>query len=90
MQRARRLAEGAHMRGLFGLVGLLLALAVVGMLVKTQLSGTRPAVTGLPTPASAPLPEATVQGQSQQIQQQYRQAVESAVQPARAEPEESR
>jgi hypothetical protein len=47
------------MRGLFGLVGLVVVLAIVGLLAKKQLSATRAPVPALQTapradPASAP------------------------------------
>jgi hypothetical protein len=80
------------MRGLFGLVGVLLALAVVGMLVRKQLTAVRVTVPVLEAPASAtasepqstsanalPAPGNAAQ-QSQQIQQQIKQAVEGAMQ----------
>ena len=58
------------MRGMFGLVGILLTLALVGILVKKQLV---PVAGGV-----AP--------QSAQIQQQVKQSLEAALQPVRAEP----
>ncbi len=80
------------MKGLFGLVGLLLALAIVGLVVKKQLDATQQIVPSL-TPAAAPPgaadpapPPATVREQSQQVQQQYKQAVEAAMQPVRPVP----
>ena len=66
------------MRGLFGIVGLLLTLAIVGVLAKKQLG----AVTSVAPPAgmaSAPA-GATVKDQSQLLQQQVKQSVESAIQ----------
>lgn len=85
------------MRGVFGIVGLLVTLAIVGILVKKQLHTTTsmpvvptvPAVAGSSAPAVNP--NATVQQQSQQIQQQYKQAVEGAIQPAaRPDPDASK
>jgi hypothetical protein len=75
------------MKAMFGLVGLLLTVAIVGILLKQQLGSTRQSVPSLQTalpagtepPASAPAP--TVREQSQQVQQQYKQALESALQP---------
>ena len=55
------------MKGIFGLVGLLVALAIVGVVVKKQLAATQ---------------------QSQQIQQQYKQAIEGAMQQPRPMPED--
>ena len=74
------------MRGLFGIVGLLLTLAIVGVLAKKQMG----ALTTVAPPAgfaSAPA-GATVQQQSQLIQQQVKQSVESTVQQVRPMPDE--
>ena len=72
------------MRGVFGVIGLLLALAIVGVLAKKNLS----MVTTVPPPAgmaSAP-PGSTVQQQSQLLQQQVKQSVDNAMQQARPMP----
>lgn len=67
------------MRALFGVVSLLLVLAIVGVLAKKQLS---------PAPlAPASAVGSTPQQQSQQIQQQYRQKLEGAMQQARPMPD---
>lgn len=74
------------MRGVFGIVGLLIALAIVGVLAKKQLG----AVTTVVPPAgfaSAPA-GATVKQQSQLLQQQVQQSVESTMQQARPMPED--
>lgn len=74
------------MRSLFGVVGLLLTLAIVGVLAKKNLSS----VTTVAPPAgmaSAPA-GATVKQQSQLIQQQVQQSVEATVQQARPMPED--
>ena len=76
------------MRAIFGVLSLLLVLAVVGLLVKKQLTSTQQAlpVLTLPAPVSSSAdatpaqPAGTVQQQSQQIQQQYKQAIDAAVQ----------
>ena len=75
------------MRAIFGVLSLLLVLAVVGLLVKKQLASTQQAVPALMLPAPTN-PEATVQQQSQQIQQQYKQAIDAAMQQARPMPDE--
>jgi hypothetical protein len=79
------------MRGLFSLVGLLVVLAVVGMLVKKQMTSVRVAVPSQQMPAEIPALVTSATGnvaqQSQQIQQQVKQAMESAMQ-ARPMPEE--
>ena len=85
------------MRGLFGLVGLLLVLAIVGMLVKSQLHSLQKPLPALQLPASgsdtataAPsdpnAPPPTVKAQTQAIQQQYKQAIEAAMQKTPAMP----
>ena len=80
------------MRAMWGLVGLVVALAVVGVLVKKQISATRTPVPSLQTapgavaPASAP----TVRDQSQQIQQQVKQQVEGLLQQTRPMPDEEK
>jgi hypothetical protein len=63
------------MRAIFGVVSLLVVLAIVGVLAKKQLSSA-PAVPG--TSAGA-----TPQEQSQQVQQQVKQSVEATLQQAR-------
>lgn len=78
------------MRALFSVVSLLLVLAIVGVLVKKQLSPAplRPATADgsvlLPVPEGASTPRQ----QSQQIQQQYRQDLERAMQQARPMPDD--
>ncbi len=81
------------MKGIFGLVGLLVALAIVGVVVKKQLAATQQSVPALAVPAppggSASGAHApTVREQSQQIQQQYKQAIEGAMQQPRPMPED--
>ena len=82
------------MKGLFGVVSLLLALVIVGVLVKQQLSATRQSVP-LPSPAvptttdgGTRLPMGAVREQAQQTQQQYKQAVEAVMQPPRVMPDD--
>ena len=67
------------MRGAFGLISLLLALAVVGLLVKKHMASTAVAVPGVPPTAAV---------QSQQVQQQVKQAMEAAMQQPRPMPDE--
>lgn len=72
------------MRGLFGLVGLVVVLAIVGIIAKKQLSTTRAPAAALqqvPIPgtgASAPVisPTGNVREQSQQVQQQVQQQLD--------------
>lgn len=82
------------MRAMFGVLGLLVALGAVGLIVKKQLAANRQALPVLAAPAPAgpdganTKPASTVQEQSQQIQQQYKQAVEGAMQQARPLPDD--
>ena len=84
------------MRAIFGVLSLLLVLAVVGLLVKKQLASNQQAIPGLTLPSSPSSgaqaaftkPAATVQEQSQNVQQQYRQAIDAAMQQPRSEPDE--
>jgi hypothetical protein len=55
------------MRAIFGVVSLLVVLAVVGLLVSRQLKAVSSAVA--PAAASAPAPTGTLREQSQQLQQ---------------------
>ena len=67
-----------------GLIGLVLALLVVGILVKKQLGGTRgPAAIAVPAPAGATgaAPATDLRTQSLQIQQQFKQSLDAASQP---------
>ena len=83
------------MKGVFGLVGLLIALALVGLLVKKQLAATQQAIPALQLPAvqgeAGPdaAPATTVKEQSRQIEQQYKQAIEGAMQKSRPVPDDN-
>ena len=78
------------MRGVLGMVGLVVALAIVGVLAKKQLASTQAVVPSLQVPGAAPVPAPTgsVREQSQQVQQQYKQALESALQQPRPLPDD--
>lgn len=78
------------MRGLFGLVGLLLVLAVAGVLVRKQMAAVQAPVPALQTPAGEIIepPAGDVRQQSQQSQQQYKQALEGALQTPRPMPDD--
>ena len=81
------------MRGIFGVVGLLMALAVVGLLMRQQMHPGRtslPVVLQPATPADAAqsgtdtvmLPASgTAASSSGQIEQQFKQALDQAMQP---------
>lgn len=81
------------MKGIFGLLALLVTLALVGVLVKQQLHSTTNVMPVLQQPEAAALqgaasaPEGSVREQAQAVQQQYKQALESAMK-ARPEPDE--
>lgn len=80
------------MRAIFGVLGLLVVLAMVGLLVKKQLVTTQQVVPGLQVPdavsKASDKADSTVRQQSQQIQQQYKQALESAMQQVRPMPDD--
>jgi len=82
------------MRAMFGLVGLVVVLAIVGLLAKKQLAATRAPVPALQTPTGAAgpasVPTGTVREQSQQMQQQVKQQVEGLMQQARPMPEDEK
>ena len=74
-----------------GLLGLVLALVIVGLLVKKQMAATRAPLPSLAPAASAPRPPpATVRQQSQQVQQQVKEAMDAAMQPQRAMPDDAK
>lgn len=86
------------MRGLFGVVGLLLVLAIVGLLAKKQLKAVSEtkmpamaasAAPGAPSSTGIQVnPDGNVAQQSQQIQQQFKSMAEAAVQAPRPMPED--
>jgi predicted lipid-binding transport protein (Tim44 family) len=80
------------MRAIFGILGLILVVAVVGMLAKKQLhsvSEIQPMPQDSnPSTLTVTAPGATVQQQSLQIQQQVKKSVEDSLQQTRAVPED--
>ncbi|MGO4391649.1 hypothetical protein AB4Z46_09875 [Variovorax sp. M-6] len=64
-----------------GLIGLLLALVIVGLLVKKQLGGVAAPVLPAGPAATAGAPAGDARAQSQQIQQQVKQSLDAAMQP---------
>jgi predicted lipid-binding transport protein (Tim44 family) len=78
------------MRAIFGVLGLVLVLGIVGWLAKTQLASNRQAVPSLVVPGAEPssAPLGNAREQSQQIQQQIKQSVEAAMQQARPMPDD--
>ena len=78
------------MRGWLGLVSLLLVLAAVGLLARKQMAAVQAPLPTLQSPANATAsaPAGNVHEQSQQIQQQYKRALEGAMQSSRPLPDE--
>lgn len=85
------------MRSVFGVLSLLLVVAVIGFLAKKQMSSVNeiklpdPSAVSAGNPASPTSPVSApgnVQQQSQQIQQQFKAAAEAAVQQARPMPDD--
>lgn len=69
------------MRSIFMVLSLLLTLAIVGVLVKKQLASVptpTPATSGLASPSQSP----------QEVQQQFKQALDAAMQPAKRDGDE--
>jgi predicted lipid-binding transport protein (Tim44 family) len=81
------------MRSVFGILSLLVVLAIVGLIAKKQLDASRQPAAVLAVPDAAATgdaagkPTATVKAQSEQIQQQYKQALDNAMQQPRALPD---
>jgi multidrug efflux pump subunit AcrB len=81
--------KGLAMRVMFGVLSLLIVVAIVGLLAKKQLGhATAPVV--IPQVSGAPVAPtgATPAQQSQQLQQQVKKDVESLLQQARPMPED--
>ncbi|VTU29147.1 hypothetical protein H6CHR_03135 [Variovorax sp. PBL-H6] len=68
-----------------GLIGLVLALAVVGVLVKRQMGS----MAGAP-PAADARPQLTQPEQALQVQQQFKQSLDAAMQQPRPMPDDAR
>ena len=72
----------------FGLVGLVLALAIVGLLVKKQLgSAVGPSLPAASGAASAPAAPAS---NPRQVQEQFKQSLDAAMQQPRDVPDEAK
>lgn len=79
------------MRMVFGLVGLLVALAIVAVLARQQMAATRTAVPSQAPGLQAPAPgasAASVRDQSQHMQQQIKQQMDGLMQQARPMPDD--
>lgn len=78
------------MRAIFGVLSLLVVVAIIALLAKKQLSpvSVRQAPTDGAVILPAPAAGLTPQQQSQQIQQQVRESLEKSLQQARPMPED--
>ena len=71
------------MRMIFGVLGLLIVLAVVGQLAKKQMGSLSVTAPGVSVPASGATPQ-----QSQQLQKNIGQTIDSSLQQARPMPDD--
>ncbi len=83
------------MRAVFGIVSLLVVLLIVGSLLKKQLAVQTAPLPGLPAASNPQAPAATdaaktQREQAQQIQQQFKQAIDTQMQAPRPMPEDSK
>ena len=69
------------MRGIFGILSLLVTLAIVGVVVKKQLATTPLAAPVLPGATIEAAPILAPNQSPQQTQQQFKQALDAAMQP---------
>ncbi len=79
------------MRAVFGIISLLLVLLIVGFLVKKQMATQTTPVPDLQVPgatSAASAPNSNPKQQAQQIQQQFKQAIETQMQAPRPMSEE--
>lgn len=76
------------MKAMMGLVGLLLALLVVGLLVKKQLAASSASVPLAPVHVSTQSADTPGTVAGQQGPQQFKQALDTAVQASRAMPDD--
>ena len=78
------------MRARFSVVGLLMVVTILGVLAKNQFSSmpAKPSSADSTVSPRAPEPGATLQQQSDQIQQPFRQTLESTLQQARPMPDD--
>jgi hypothetical protein len=76
------------MRAIFGILSLLVVVAVVGTLAKKQLQAVSAVPSMAPSNEPAPAPDVTVQQKSLQIQQQVKKSVEESLQKTRPVPDD--
>ncbi len=82
--------RGLDMRSIFGVLSLVIVLLVVGVLVKKQLTGTSPSVAALPAGLPVTAPGNTRQQQAQEVQKQFKEALDSALQQPRPMPDDEK
>jgi hypothetical protein len=86
------ISEGGDMRSIFGIASLLIVLAIVAVLAKNQLgvqgNPSASKAAGIEVPVVSP--GATPQQQSQQVQAQFKQSLDGALQQARPMPDDSK
>ena len=73
------------MRGVLGVLSLLIVVAVIGVLARKQVGASPGAGTASGSAANGPVPVVNAQQQSQQLQNQLRQSVDDAMKQARTE-----
>lgn len=76
------------MRVIFGVLSLLVVVAIVGILAKKQLGAVAPVAA--PAAATAPGTAPVLSGTPQQQVQQYQQAIQGAMQQARPMPDDTK
>jgi hypothetical protein len=74
---------------ILGLLGLVLTLVIVGLLIRQQLTGVSGSVTPAAATAPASVGPADPRAQSQQIQQQFKQSLDAAMQTPRPMPDDN-
>ena len=76
------------MKTVFGVLSLLIVVAVMGILARKQLTAITPTQSTSAMPAGVAVAPSTTQQQSQQLQDQVKKSVEEALQQARPEIDE--
>ena len=81
------------MRSIAGVLSLVIVLLLVGVLAKKQITGLSPSVATLPTlPTGLPPPSPgdTRQQQAQEVQKQFKEALDSALRQPRPMPDDEK
>ena len=71
---------------IFGLIGLVVALAIVGLLMKKQLTGTAARAVSVQGPGTLGAPASN----PRQVQEQFKQSLDAAMQQPRDVPDEAK